>query len=60
MNGCNKIEISIIFNVMVGNDIRVIKVMGFCGFGIKMRFIMEIDYVNNRIVIIGILFFIYV
>lgn len=35
MNGCNKIEISIIFNVMVGNDIRVIKVMGFCGFGIK-------------------------
>lgn len=60
MNGCNKIEISIILNAMAGNDIRVTKAMGSRGFGIKMRSVMETDYVNNRIVITGTLFSIHV
>lgn len=60
MNGCNKIEISIIFNVMVGNNYKGYKSNGFLWIWYKMRFRMKIDYVNNGIVIIRILFFIYI
>lgn len=57
MNGCNKIKISIILKAMAGNDYKGYKSNGF---GIKMRSIMETDYVNNRIVITRTLFSIHV